>query len=122
MAQHTTVRCEAINICGHAVELFAFDAAGGQHGIEVDRKGAAAVLVESGAVRVDECAVDDGARGTVVGLEQQPAQPGEQRHVAADADLHEFVGDRDAVPDNPVHLLRILEPDQIPPRAADSPQ
>ena len=61
---------------------------------------------------VDEVAVHHGAGRRVVGLEQQPAQPGEQRHVAAEADLDELVGDRDAVADHAVHLLRILEPDQ----------
>ena len=52
------------------------------------------------------------ARRCVVGLQQQSAQPREQRHVAAESDLHELVGDRNAVTDDPVHLLRILEPHQ----------
>jgi hypothetical protein len=39
-------------------------------------------------------------------------QTGEQRHVTAETDLHELVGDRDALPDNTAHLLRVLEPDQ----------
>ena len=101
IAQQTTVRCDAINIaatrssCGRSTPL----AASTVSKSIVD--GPAPILVEPRAVRVDERLVDDGARGAVVGLEQQPAQPGEQCHVAADADLHEFVGDRDAVPDKP---------------------
>ena len=66
---------------------------GRQHRVEVDLDGPTPVLVEPGTMRVDECLVDHAAGGAVVGFEQQAAQPGEQRHVAAEADLHEFVGD-----------------------------
>ena len=51
-------------------------------------------------------AVKDGAGVAVLGLEQELGQPLEQRLVAADADLQEFVGDGDAVTDHAVHLLR----------------
>ena len=70
------------------------------------------VLVEARAVRCDEVAVEHGARREVLGFQQQPAEPREQRHVAAEPDLDELVGDRDAVADDAVHLLRILEPHQ----------
>lgn len=70
------------------------------------------VVVESGAVRIDELAVDDAAGVAVVGLHQQLGQSLEERLVTADADLQEGIRDDDAAAEHALHLLRVLEPQQ----------
>ena len=97
---------------GHPAQLRLLDAGRGQHLLEVDLTDVPHVVVEPVAVGGDELPVDHGSRSPVVGLHQQPAQAFEQGHVTAEADLHELVGDRDAVSDHPAHLLRVLESDQ----------
>ncbi len=97
---------------GDPLELLAIDTARLDHGVQIDCAGLLLVVVESGAVLGDEVAIEHRTRVLVVGLEEEAAQTGEERHVAAEADLDELVGDRDAVPHHAVHLLRILEPHQ----------
>ena len=70
------------------------------------------VVVESGAVRIDELAVDDAAGVAVVGLHQQLGQSLEERLVTADADLQEGIRDGDTGAEHAVHILGILEPQQ----------
>ena len=50
-------------------------------------------------------------RGPVVGLQEQPRHA-EQGHVAAEADLDEFVGDRHAASGHPADRLRVVEADE----------
>ena len=80
--------------------------------VEVDRAGVGEVLLETVAVGGDEVAIDHRGGRTVISLHQQPGQAFEQSQVAAEADLHELVGDRHAVAHHAAHPLRVLEPDQ----------
>ncbi|CAO5230012.1 hypothetical protein FAGKG844_130072 [Frankia sp. AgKG'84/4] len=68
--------------------------------------------VETGAVRVDEVVVEDGAGGRVLRVEQPAGQPLEQRKVTAEADLQELVGERGAAPEQAAGVLRVTEPQQ----------